>query len=218
MSTGKKRAAVEAQIPRLAESNYRVTSCKTKRYNCFAWAANDTEHVWSPTMIGAGVLWPPGIPAFASVAGVMRAFESIGYEECDSPDLEVGFEKIAIFTDTSSEPRHAARQLSDGVWTSKLGDHVDIEHDTLDAIGGALYGEPDRYMRRAGVPQPPVEPPRLLRVGGELISWRPVELPTLVAPVDTGLAPESGLERSPEEDHECPGSTARLEQDEPTGD
>jgi hypothetical protein len=65
------RAAVEAQIPRLADSTYRVTSPKDRRYNCFAWAGGDSRRFWSPTMIGSGVYWPPGIPALPSMSGVI---------------------------------------------------------------------------------------------------------------------------------------------------
>lgn len=142
------RAAVEAQIPRLSESGYRITSPRDRRYNCFAWAANDTEHVWSPTSLGSGVFWPPGIPALPSLSGVIDAYSAIGYEQCDSPEHEPGYEKIAIFADASGEPRHASRQLLTGEWTSKLGDHVDIEHAELGAVGGVFYGEPARFMRR----------------------------------------------------------------------
>lgn len=44
--------------------------------------------------------------------------------------------------------KHAARQLSSGAWTSKLGKDVDIEHDTPDDVAGGLYGEVVQLMRR----------------------------------------------------------------------
>jgi hypothetical protein len=43
---------------------------------------------------------------------------------------------------------HAARQLSGGKWTSKLGKAEDIEHDTPDVVSGGLYGEVVAIMRR----------------------------------------------------------------------
>ena len=46
----------------------------------------------------------------------------------DGP-LQDGYEKIAIYA-LDGEPTHAARQLDTGRWTSKLGKHEDIEHDT----------------------------------------------------------------------------------------
>jgi hypothetical protein len=142
------REAIEAQLPRLVGSKYRVTSPKDTAYNCFAWAAGDSARVWSPVMLGSGVYWPPGIPALLSLSGVIDAYTMTGFEICDSADAEEGFEKIAIFADETGDPRHAARQLPSGSWTSKLGDHVDIEHAKVDAIGGGLYGEPTVYMRR----------------------------------------------------------------------
>ncbi|HEX4116364.1 MAG TPA: hypothetical protein VHY18_10880 [Solirubrobacteraceae bacterium] len=143
------RKAIEAQLPRLEGSDYQITSCKDPNYNCFAWAAGDHTRVWSPVMLGSGVYWPPGIPALPSLSGVIQAYTITGFEVCDSPDLEGGYERIAIFADPTGEPRHAARQLPDGRWASKLGDHVDIEHVQLEVVGGAWYGEPVAYMKRA---------------------------------------------------------------------
>lgn len=139
------RAAVEAQIPRLADFTYRITSPRDRRYNCFAWAADNSERVWSPTILGSGVYWPPGIPALPSMSGVAAAYAEIGYEPCESEEFEPGCKKIAVFADASGEPRHAARQLPTGAWASKLGDHVVIEHDDLRAVGGAHRG----FLRRA---------------------------------------------------------------------
>jgi hypothetical protein len=147
------RQSVEAQIPRLAAASYRVTSPRDFNYNCFAWAAGDNSHVWSPTLIGSGVFWPPGIPALPTLSGTIDAYVRVGFEVCESADLEDGIEKIAIFTDSAGEPRHAARQLPSGSWTSKLGNHVDIEHGDVKAVGGLMYGEPTVFMSRPRAPQ-----------------------------------------------------------------
>ncbi|MGC2374069.1 MAG: hypothetical protein WA484_09365 [Solirubrobacteraceae bacterium] len=145
------RATVESWIPRLTDADYRITSPQDPRYNCFAWAVRDDTRVWSPAMLGSGVYWPPGIPALPSMSGVIDAYVQTGYEVCDSLAVEESFEKIAIFADLAGEPRHAARQLPSGWWTSKLGDHVDIEHAEVGVVGGELYGEPIVYMRRPAV-------------------------------------------------------------------
>ena len=67
-------------------------------------------------------------------------FLAAGYELCGDGNLEDGYEKIAIYA-KDGEPTHAARQLGDGRWTSKLGKYEDIEHDSLDALNGEGFGE-----------------------------------------------------------------------------
>lgn len=70
--------------------------------------------------------------------------------------LEPGFEKIAIYAKNVAgkfEPKHAARQLDNGCWTSKLGQADDIEHLTADCItggstAGSDYGQVVRIMKR----------------------------------------------------------------------
>jgi hypothetical protein len=85
----------------------------------------------------------------------VEAYRSVGYEECDTPALEAGFEKIVLYADSDDTPTHAARQLTDGRWTSKLGDFEDIEHLNLECLNGELYGEPVTYLRRPIAVQEP---------------------------------------------------------------
>lgn len=159
------RSRVEDQVPRLAQRNYLLKSKPSVRYNCIAWAAGDGTRIWSPTLIGSGVYWPPGIPAFPTLSGTAEAFEMCGYTACGPtlpPRDPERCEMVAIFTNRLGEPLHAARQLANGVWVSKLGDHCDIEHDDVDAVGGGLYGEPALFMERrrqgsAPVPPEPIE-------------------------------------------------------------
>jgi hypothetical protein len=89
--------------------------------------------------------------------GAVRAtFQTKGFEDCDDDSLEDGIEKIALYATSNGKPTHAARQLENGKWTSKLGDHEDIVHETLDCLNGErnwfgqiqCYGKPVRYMKR----------------------------------------------------------------------
>lgn len=73
---------------------------------------------------------------------------SLGYEKGDDFGLEIGIEKVAIFADENFLPTHAARQLEDGAWTSKLGEEEDIMHVQLDHVSGLVYGVPVLVMRR----------------------------------------------------------------------
>lgn len=67
--------------------------------------------------------------------------------------MEEGYEKVALFARHDDEgriaPTHAAKQLADGRWTSKLGALEDIEHMEPEDVNGPLYGTPIRFMRRA---------------------------------------------------------------------
>ena len=78
-------------------------------------------------------------------------FEGLGYQECATDELEVGFEKVAIFAWDDGQPTHVARQLENGRWTSKLGNWEDIEHQKLHALGGtaSMYGVVKLIMRRS---------------------------------------------------------------------
>ena len=133
-------------FPRLTAQNHRITSPATPKYNCIAWAAEDVEHWWQP-----GIYWlPEEWPADDFGLGALeQAFLRLGYQSCElNSTLEPGFLKVALygfgFTYT-----HAARQLSTGKWTSKLGKGEDIEHETPDDIAGGLYGEVAGIMKKA---------------------------------------------------------------------
>jgi hypothetical protein len=70
-----------------------------------------------------------------------------GYTKCDSPALEPGFEKLAIYGDRLGFT-HVAKQLPTGVWTSKLGAWEDIEHNNPEALEGKSYGRVKAVIRR----------------------------------------------------------------------
>jgi hypothetical protein len=77
----------------------------------------------------------------------LAAFRSRGFEVCNDGSLEAGTEKIVIY-ELQGKPKHAARQLANGNWTSKMGDFEDVEHLELSCLGGPFYGEPSVYMAR----------------------------------------------------------------------
>lgn len=130
-------------FPRLTDRNHRITSEPDVGYNCIAWAAGKTEHWWQP-----GVFWPVESSRDDHGIGALeRAFEALGYEECPDGSLEPGFEKVALYGG-GLVYTHAARQLPNGKWTSKLGKAEDIDHDTPDDVAGGLYGEVVQFMKR----------------------------------------------------------------------
>lgn len=137
-------------FPYLTAENHRRTSPATPAYNCVAWAAGDTEHWWQPGAYWRPADWPKDD---AGLGALERAFRDLGYEDCGLDDQpEPGFTKVALYAESAFVYTHAARQLPSGKWTSKLGEGIDIEHDTPAAVAGGVYGEVMQIMKR---PSPP---------------------------------------------------------------
>jgi hypothetical protein len=137
---------LEAAFPALQQEGYTETSPASSEYNCIAWAANRTDTSWWPDPQGVGY-WPEGVPRTETLDAFHMAFESIGYSRCANGQLEPGFEKVALYA-LAGQPKHAARQLPDGRWTSKLGKYIDISH-ALGGVEGPVYGQVAGYLKRA---------------------------------------------------------------------
>lgn len=60
---------------------------------------------------------------------------------------ENGYTKIALYA-IDGEITHAARQLDNGLWTSKLGPLNDIQHGNPEVIEGGFYGKVAVYMKK----------------------------------------------------------------------
>jgi hypothetical protein len=131
-------------LPNLTAENYRITSPTSWRTNCIAWAVGISDSWWWPA---PGRFWPPNVPREESLDAFVAALGSRGFSSCSSCEIEVGQEKIALYS-TGTIPTHAARQLATGWWTSKLGPSFDIEHASLDALAGGVYGDPVAFLRR----------------------------------------------------------------------
>lgn len=141
---------LKRRFPKLLPGRYRITSPKDRRYNCFAFAANDTQHVWLYT--GPGYLsGGPKEVKGDSLDDLTRVYGLLGLQVCDTPELEPGMVKIAIYLDRDAMPSHVARQTRRGTWKSKLGKAQDIEHDTLALLEGDApndYGCVVRLMQK----------------------------------------------------------------------
>ncbi len=145
-SSGSPRQALERAFPRLRTSRFSITSPPDRKYNCIAWAAGETHSWWEPAV---GYYWPKGVNRTASIESLLSAYATIGYEPCENGDMEHGWEKVAIYRKGSSYS-HAARQLDDGTWTSKLGQWYDISHELrgLTGEGPNAYGEVTVFLKR----------------------------------------------------------------------
>lgn len=134
---------LEDLFPALRGQRYQIASPADDDYNCVAWAAEDNHHRWWPN---DGDVWPVGVTRVETLDAFRDAFATLGFSTCENSELEAGCEKIAIYA-LAGIPKHAARQLANGRWTSKLGLREDIEHD-LHHLAGAVYGTVAMVMKR----------------------------------------------------------------------
>jgi hypothetical protein len=87
------------------------------------------------------------VPRREDLPTFIAAFATLGYAVCPDGELESGFEKVALFADAHGRPKHAAKQLPNGKWSSKLGLEEDISH-ILWGLEGADYGNVVQYLKR----------------------------------------------------------------------
>jgi hypothetical protein len=137
--------SLEDAFPGLRGNPYEITSPKDHTYNCVALAAGDNRNWWWPDA-AAEDAWPPGVARGETIEAFRDAFATLGYIVCDDDGAEEGFEKVALFA-LAGIPKHAARQLPGGRWTSKLGLGEDIVH-ALHDLTGMVYGSVVLIMKR----------------------------------------------------------------------
>ena len=77
----------------------------------------------------------------------MEVFTGLGISVCSTDEKEPGYDKVALYA-RHGRWTHAARQLEDGQWTSKLGPDEDVTHSSPKSLTGELYGEVHCIMRR----------------------------------------------------------------------
>lgn len=144
-------------FPSLSPLNHRVTSAATPLrdnprkpytlYNCFAFVVGDKKKWWWPAGIG---YWPPegnrDVETVDELAHVLRV--RFRYSNCDDGTFERGRKRVAIYA-LDNVVMHIAMQPGNrgGIWMSKMGYNVDMEHE-LDAIEGPLYGRVVKFMRQ----------------------------------------------------------------------
>ena len=86
--------AFRQKLPNLNAQNHEITSRSTRSYNCIAWAAGDKSRWWWPE---GPYYWPVGAPREKTLSAFLAAFRTLGYEECETDELEGQIEKVAIY-------------------------------------------------------------------------------------------------------------------------
>lgn len=102
---------------------------------------------WWPTT-RSPAYWPAGCALLPSTDSFVAAFETLGFGLCSNGNHDASLEKIVFYVGYDGNVTHAARQLPDGEWTSKLGRLEDIRHVTPDVLRRP-YGIPLVYMARS---------------------------------------------------------------------
>lgn len=95
--------------------------------------------------------WPPNVVRAVTIDAFLRAYATLGYTLCFDGVLEPGIEKIAIYgkgQQGAELPTHAAVQLENGSWSSKLGDFEDVAHNAAADAEGPVYGRVICYLAR----------------------------------------------------------------------
>jgi hypothetical protein len=143
---------LEHNFPQLMPDGYSPESDANGDYNCFAWAASIDHTKWAPhKRLPLGWDWPNEAPREMTLSAFIRAYETLGYKQSDLDfSLEPKYEKIVIYVDVLNEPQHAARQLADGLWTSKMG-HTgrDIHHNSPAGVVDPPRARHSRYGKVA---------------------------------------------------------------------
>jgi hypothetical protein len=132
-------------FPNSSEEPFIQTSHEDPSYNCIAWAAGDNTRWYWPDEYGI-YYWPSEVSRENTVDNFIKLYEFLGYEKCDNGYYEENFTKVAVFS-SGATPTHAARQLENGNWTSKLGVNIDVEH-SIYSIENGLYGKVAQYLKK----------------------------------------------------------------------
>ncbi len=139
----------------ILDPNFKISSPINVNYNCIAWAGIRDDEFWWPeiepyNLDGVKYKWPFNIENNDKLKFFIELYSKLGYIETSNNigNEHPKFRKIAVFikidplnldilTNTCT---HAARQLKNGLWTSKLGRFHDIVHSNPYDLEGKAYG------------------------------------------------------------------------------
>ena len=101
--------------------------------------------------------WPDDVPRSRSISAYEMLIGKYDYADCGIDDrLEDGYEKVALFSDSSKIFTHICKQKDDGKWTSKLGEMIDVEHNSLRAFENSKYGLLHKIYKRTKLAKPSI--------------------------------------------------------------
>lgn len=137
----------------LQDPAFRITSPDTRDYNCIAWALGyKNKWIWpmEKALREEDMLWSNDIEISERTEVFLQFFLSHGYrlrDNDDNDDNVNGCDIIALY-ELDGKVTHAARQLKNGLWTSKLGPWHDIQHSTPHSLEGDIYGKVKYILKK----------------------------------------------------------------------
>jgi hypothetical protein len=138
----------DTDFPNLRRIGFTRTS-EPDYYNCIAYVVGDLQRKWWPDDYPPNWsvdYWPKYAPKEETLDAFSTALATAGFVMSNDGNVEQGIEKVAIYA-LDGVVKHAALQIANGMWRSKLGSDEDIEH-TLDGLEGPAYGKVIAYLKR----------------------------------------------------------------------
>ncbi len=129
---------LEVHFPNLKSAKYAVTSPCDPSYNCVAFAFGDTSRWWQRDHVKPNY-WPEGIEEDDTLHSWIKVAATCGFRDTSNSNPDPEQDKIAIYV-KGEEPQHICFRSGNGPWMSKLGEDVDVVHETLHALEGNVYG------------------------------------------------------------------------------
>ena len=132
-------------FPNLSEEDdFEIVAQPSTQYNCIAYAAGDTSNWWEPS---ERRYWPDYATRSYSIESLIEVFAGLGFQRCQDSSLESDYEKVALY-EGQGDFEHAAVQMPNGRWRSKMGQGPVIEHRSPESLSGGMYGNPTTHMRK----------------------------------------------------------------------
>ena len=136
---------LNVSFPNLRSEGFTVIDPPSELYNCIAYAAGDTSQWWDHT---PRRYWPSYATRSERIESLIEVFAGLGFDQCHDSQAEEGYQKVVLYEEQGVWT-HAALQMPNGQWRSKMGQGPAIEHRSPQSLSGGMYGEPTVVMRRA---------------------------------------------------------------------
>ncbi len=133
-------------FPNLSSEDFEIVDEPSDLYNCIAYAVGDIAKPWDPN---GTRYWPPWAPRNDRIDSLIAVFAGLepAYEQCESSQVEDGYQKVALY-EVQGQAKHAALQMPNGRWRSKMGRGPVIEHRSPESLSDGIYGDVHCFMRR----------------------------------------------------------------------